>query len=393
MLELLLVPTIAIIFALYSDKFRNENDNRKKIQVFFEVSGVAIRREEKLLYPVFLERIEDDRSTTYVYRLPLGMPSKIIQKVEDVVGEGLNKPVRIQFDNYKLNIRVFHKEIPKKWEWSTVLIEKDKWLVPIGQSLEKIIYHDFDKTPHMTLGGLTRMGKTVFLKNVVTSLITAQADHTYLYIIDLKGGLEFGPYQNLKQVECVAEKPIQAFQVLNTILEKMEEKMRYMKERHYTNVVETNIKERYFIIVDEGAELCPDRSMKKEQQKLLGACQQMLAHIARIGGALGFRLIFCTQYPTGDTLPRQVKQNSDAKLGFRLPTQTASQVVIDESGLESIQSIPGRAIFKTDRLTEIQVPYISNEMMWNHLKRYEVEKHENANTYANQSSDGDTCDD
>ncbi|WNN20023.1 FtsK/SpoIIIE-like protein [Bacillus phage FI_KG-Lek] len=108
--------------------------------------------------------------------------------------------------------------------------------------------------------------------------------------------------------------------------------------------------------------------MKKEQQRLLGACQQMLSHIARIGGALGFRLIFCTQYPTGDTLPRQVKQNSDAKLGFRLPTQTASSVVIDEAGLETIKSIPGRAIFKTDRLTEIQVPYISNEMMWEHLK-------------------------
>lgn len=64
----------------------------------------------------------------------------------------------------------------------------------------------------------------------------------------------------------------------------------------------------------------------------------MLSHIARIGGALGFRLIFCTQYPTGDTLPRQVKQNSDAKLGFRLPTQTASSVVIDEPGLESIKA-------------------------------------------------------
>ena len=162
-----------------------------------------------------------------------------------------------------------------------------------------------------------------------------------------------------------------------------------MKEHHYTNVVETNIKERYFIIVDEGAELCPDKSMNKEQQKLLGACQQMLSHIARIGGALGFRLIFCTQYPTGDTLPRQVKQNSDAKLGFRLPTQTASQVVIDETGLESIESIPGRALFKTDRLTEIQVPYISNEQMWDVLKQYEVKKDAYADTYQNESSDDD----
>ncbi|EMY4797045.1 MULTISPECIES: FtsK/SpoIIIE domain-containing protein [Bacillus] len=393
MFELLSVPLAAILFAIFGDKFKNKEDDRKKIQVFFEVSGIAIRSNEKLQYPVFIEQKEDDRSTTYVYRLPVGMPSKIIQKVEDVVSEGLSKPVRIQYDNYKLNIRVFYKDVPDKWDWEVGLIKKGKWQVPMGQSLERLIYHDFDKTPHMALGGLTRMGKTVFLKNVFTSLTLAQPEHIHLYIIDLKGGLEFGSYKHLKQVDSVAEKPIEAFMVLSDILRKMEEKMQYMKARHYTNVVETDMKERYFIIVDEGAELCPDKSMKKEKQKLLGACQQMLSHIARIGGALGFRLIFCTQYPTGDTLPRQVKQNSDAKLGFRLPTQTASGVVIDESGLESIKSIPGRAIFKTDRLTEIQVPYISNEIMWNHLKQYEVEKHEDANTPENQPSNGDTCDD
>ncbi|EJR08790.1 hypothetical protein II5_01072 [Bacillus cereus MSX-A1] len=393
MLELLSVPLAAILFAIFGDKLKNKEDDRKKIQVFFEVSGIAIRSNEKLQYPVFIEQKDDDRSTTYVYRLPVGMPSKIIQKVEDVVSEGLSKPVRIQYDNYKLNIRVFYKEVPDKWDWEVDLIKKGKWQVPMGQSLERLIYHDFDKTPHMALGGLTRMGKTVFLKNVFTSLTLSQPEHIHLCIIDLKGGLEFGPYKNLKQVDSVAEKPIEAFMVLSDILRKMEEKMQYMKARHYTNVVETNMKERYFIIVDEGAELCPDKSMKKEQQKLLGACQQMLSHIARIGGALGFRLIFCTQYPTGDTLPRQVKQNSDAKLGFRLPTQTASSVVIDEPGLESIKSIPGRAIFKTDRLTEIQVPYISNEIMWNHLKQYEVEKHEDTNTHENQPTNGDTCDD
>lgn len=393
MLELLSVPLAAILFAIFGDKLKNKEDDRKKIQVFFEVSGIAIRSNEKLQYPVFIEQKDDDRSTTYVYRLPVGMPSKIIRKVEDVVSEGLNKPVRIQYDNYKLNIRVFYKDVPDKWNWEVGLIKEGKWQVPMGQSLERLIYHDFEKTPHMALGGLTRMGKTVFLKNVFTSLTLAQPEDIHLYIIDLKGGLEFGPYKNLKQVDSVAEKPIEAFMVLSDILRKMEEKMQYMKARHYTNVVETNMKERYFIIVDEGAELCPDKSMKKEQQKLLGACQQMLSHIARIGGALGFRLIFCTQYPTGDTLPRQVKQNSDAKLGFRLPTQTASGVVIDESGLESIKSIPGRAIFKTDRLTEIQVPYISNEIMWKHLKQYEVKKHEDANTHENQSSNGDTCDD
>ncbi|AZJ21527.1 cell division protein FtsK [Bacillus wiedmannii bv. thuringiensis] len=390
MLELLLIPVASFGYALVSDNLRRKDDDKRKIQVFFEVSGIAIKKEEKLHYPKFQKKNIDDRSTTYIYTLPVGMPSKIIQKVEDVVSEGLNKPVRIQYDNYKLNIRVFHREIPTRWEWSTDLIQERKWRVPIGQSLEELICHDFDKTPHMTLGGLTRMGKTVFLKNVFTSLTVANPEHVHFYIIDLKGGLEFGPYTNVKQVESIAEKPIEAFQVLSMILKRMKEKMLFMKGHHYTNVVETNIKERYFIIVDEGAELCPDKSMNREQQKLLGACQQMLSHIARIGGALGFRLIFCTQYPTGDTLPRQVKQNSDAKLGFRLPTATASQVVIDEPGLETIHSIPGRAIFKTDRLTEVQVPYISNEKMWDVLKQYEVKKDEHPDTYQNQQTNGDS---
>ncbi|MFJ1139321.1 cell division protein FtsK, partial [Bacillus thuringiensis] len=46
--------------------------------------------------------------------------------------------------------------------------------------------------------------------------------------------------------------------------------------------------------------------------------------------------------------------------------------------------------FKTDRLTEIQVPYISNETMWNVLKQYEVEKHEHTNTHQIESSDDDS---
>ena len=142
---MLLIPAVSLGYALVNDRLKGKEDDRKKIQVFFEVSGIAIRKDEKLHYPVFLERKEDDRSTTYVYKLPLGMPSKLIQKVEDVVSEGLNKPVRIKYDNYKLMIRVFHKDIPEKWGWTGELVEKGRWRVPMGQSLEKLIYHDFEK--------------------------------------------------------------------------------------------------------------------------------------------------------------------------------------------------------------------------------------------------------
>ncbi|MGF9767032.1 FtsK/SpoIIIE domain-containing protein [Bacillus albus] len=396
MIELLLVPAAGLTVALFGEKFKSKNDDKRKIQVFFEVAGIAIKRnnEEKLQYPKFQKQIDDDRSTTYVYTLPLGMPSKIIQKVEDVVSEGLNKPVRIQYNNYKLNIRVFHRDIPVEWNWSIGLVEKGKWRVPMGQSLERLIYHDFDKTPHMVLGGLTRMGKTVFLKVLLTTLIEANPENAHVYLIDLKEkGLEFSEFSNLKQVVEVADSVEKAHRVLGKIMEKIEERGKLMKENGYKNIVETKEKDRFFIIVDEGAVLAPAKGLPRHVNKIREECQYMLSYIATVSGGLGFRLVLATQYPTVTSIPSVVKQMSDAKLGFRLPTRVASEVVLDESGLETLPSLPGRAIYKSNRLTEIQVPYISDETMWEHLKEYEVEKHEHPESHEDQPSDGDTCDD
>ncbi len=56
MLELLSVPFAGLIFAIFGERFKERESDRKKIQVFFEVSGIAIRREDRLQYPVFLEQ-------------------------------------------------------------------------------------------------------------------------------------------------------------------------------------------------------------------------------------------------------------------------------------------------------------------------------------------------
>ncbi|MEM5591955.1 hypothetical protein AAHH67_09825 [Niallia circulans] len=98
----------------------------------------------------------------------------------------------------------------------------------------------------------------------------------------------------------------------------------------------------------------------------------VLSEVARVAGALGYRLIYATQYPTADTLPRQIKQNADAKISFRLPSGYASKVAIDDVGAEELPSnIKGRAIFKTHELRELQAPFISHEEMWQRLEKYQ----------------------
>ncbi|WP_075620395.1 hypothetical protein [Paenisporosarcina indica] len=55
------------------------------------------------------------------------------------------------------------------------------------------------------------------------------------------------------------------------------------------NVQEANIKERYFIIIDEVGELNPIEAVTREERQLKEECQTYMSQIARLGAGLGFR--------------------------------------------------------------------------------------------------------
>lgn len=361
-------------------KFANSGskklDDRKKIKRLFNIANICVKEKDALKYPTYLRTIESPSYHSHIYRLPLGIPSKLIQKFEEVLSESLYKPVLVEYNDYQLEIRVFKEEIPKNYNWSHDLVKPGTWEVCMGKSLNEYVYHDYDTSPHMVVGGMTRYGKSNFLKNVITDLILQQEDNVEFYILDLKGGLEYHKFKNVKQVKGVAENPEQCFFILNYLREKFEKRMEWMKQNDYQDIRKSPIKTRTFIIVDEAAELTPDKSMTKEQKELLGACLRYLQYIACVSGGLAGRLLFCTQYPTSDCLPRQIKQNCDTRLGFRLADDTGSQVVIDRNGLEELERLPGRAIYKTDICTELQVPFIDNSMMMEVLKRYERRENE-----------------
>jgi DNA segregation ATPase FtsK/SpoIIIE, S-DNA-T family len=141
------------------------------------------------------------------------------------------------------------------------------------------------------------------------------------------------------------------------------------------NVQEAGIKERYFIVIDEVGELNPAEAIGKADKALKSECQTLMSQIARLGAGLGFRQILATQYPTGDVIPRQCKQNSDAKLSFRVQSATASRVVLDETGAELLPQIKGRAIYQTaDQREILQTPLISTEMIRETLTPHYVKK-------------------
>lgn len=51
--------------------------------------------------------------------------------------------------------------------------------------------------------------------------------------------------------------------MLVKVREKMVKQIEMMKKSYFTNIIDTSIKERCFIIVDEGANLCPTQGLPK----------------------------------------------------------------------------------------------------------------------------------
>jgi DNA segregation ATPase FtsK/SpoIIIE, S-DNA-T family len=376
MIEYLVFPAALAIAATIP----KGNDDKKKISTIFKNTGYGIRdKEGKLKTPKFKKKYpiregEKVIGTRYTYSIPLGLPATKMAKLEKeirVFSDGLRKPVEVKFDK-TLNIYVYDKDIPKRFLYDEIPEQPAKWVVPLGRAVEGMVWHNFDHVPHMTVAGTTRFGKTVMLRMMMTYLIEQNPENVEFYIIDLKGGLEFGRYECLKQVKAVASNPGEAEELLSFLHEQMSYDYVHFRQNHFANIVDTPIKRRQFVIIDEAAQLAPEKWMHKNMKGQLGKCQWHLGEIARIGGALGYREIFATQYPTADTLPRSIKQNADAKISFRLPSGYASGVAIDDYGAEELPSdVKGRALFKTHELRELQVPYITHDEMWEKLERYQ----------------------
>lgn len=358
MLEWLLLPAAIGAAAAIPGK-RNE---RRIIETVFKNRNICVKHGDHEQYPKYLSKTAQESHITYRYSLPYGISSNVMEGIEDAISEALNREIEWEHDGV-LTIRVFKSKLPDSWPYSEDLLRPGTSQVPVGKDQRGVYYHDFDKYPHMLAGGTTRYGKTVFLKNVFATLLLNDPEHVEFYILDLKGGLEFHKYAGLPQVKGIACDVYEASEMLNGIVEDIKKREAHFRAHGLSNIVDTPIKKRTYIIVDEGAELAPDL-IHKGLKQYAQFCQAALGEIARISGGLGYRLIFCTQYPTRQAVPAQVKINIVARVSFIIPELVGSRVILDESGAEELPAIPGRCIYKVEKKRILQAPYITDQQMF-----------------------------
>jgi S-DNA-T family DNA segregation ATPase FtsK/SpoIIIE len=289
------------------------------------------------------------------------------QRPLDLILEGtLNKDVVVEDKGANvINIKIYKNRLPKRIDYDLEWLNECKgYSVVIGVNHDGLVMHDFNLTPHLIIGGMTRYGKSVVMKLLITQLVLKRRFGLKFHLFDLKGGLAFNRFKKLPQVYEVARDEKESLRSLQNLKGKIRKRMTHFEEKGYEDIKEAwkagEKIDREIIIIDEASVLAP----QSKSDQVRNECRQILEFIAQVAGGLGYNLIMCSQYPTGDILPRQVKQNSDARLSFRLPTSTASGVILDETGAEDLPyKVEGRGIYKTDGKALIQVPYLSNEQI------------------------------
>ncbi|MCY8231638.1 FtsK/SpoIIIE domain-containing protein [Priestia endophytica] len=372
MWELMTIPLLTGAAALWFGR-NTRSEEHRIVQQTFEHYGIHFRDGKDNRYPQLVREYKSTKRIKLMYRTPLGLEEKTLRILQGVLSTTFDQEVKVSFKKW-LIIEISKNKMPSYVSYQDVPYRKG-WVVPLGKNHQEWHFHHFDHTPHTTISGTTRFGKTVMMKVMMTYLIEHHPRDVQFIIIDLKGGLEFDRYKNLQQVKWVASNPQEALYVLEQVQKDMKERMERFKRQGWSTIVDTPLSQRLFVLIDEAAQLTPEKFMDKEQKNNLAQCQSIVSEIARIGGALGVRLVYGTQYPTSNVLNGSIKQNADLKVSFRLGSDYASKVALDAYGAETLPSnIKGRALIKTHEVKEVQVPYLNHEEIWKRIGGYKVAK-------------------
>ena len=395
--------------SFYCQNKRATNDHEKIIKI---ADAAGLKTKEGGIRIYRKSKPKDKNYTEYVYKIPLGLSFKkfedqkqlfidglnnksrpdlnlanlkninwkgdVVKQVKDILNNRimLDKQIEMEYDGM-LRFRVYDEGLKERYDLTEPILDKCKdWTVPIGVSFKEIIYHDFESESgsHILFGGATDTGKSTTLNVIINSLLYLHPNDVEFTLIDLKGGLEFGPYENLKQVKRFATDVDSAERVLKEAKHDMANTFEMLRRKGKKNVKQAGIKKRHFVIIDEAAELTSEDETDKEVKKQKVKCENYLKDIARRGRASGMKLIYSTQNPTSEVISSQIKRNLITRICLPVDTSTASVVVLDEKGGESLPLIQGRAIYKRHRKTTMQAFLIEDELITKIIKPHKEKK-------------------
>ena len=239
---------------------------------------------------------------------------------------------------------------------------------------DKKYYTSVHDVVHTMIIGGTGSGKSTLMNGVILSLLHNIEEIGKLFLVDLKGGVEFGPYEQLESekitVFAEATKPSKLLNAVKEIEAQIKLRLKYQKE---IGVKKFDYEAIYFVI-DEFAEISTmddggDGNEMMAKQKI----KDKLSSIAKQGRSVNVKLIVQSQNPNdiGD-----LKNVLLSRILLKTPESIHSDITLTKSGIEEMKALglnhtsfnAGRLYFednnpeKASAYNELQYPLLVREL-------------------------------
>ncbi len=288
----------------------------------------------------------------------------------------------------KVGVEVPNRE--REIVWIRELLEdaelknsKGKLKVPLGKDVAgKVRVVDITPMPHLLIAGATGSGKTVFMKQLLVSLLYQYTPEDLRVILIDPKLVEFSVFDGIphllmpvisdvkKAVECLsllvkemerrydflAQKGMNNIELYNRCLERGEEDLFWSAGKGVHSMVDDNPypgKIPYIVcIIDELADLI------LLQKNLV---ETLIIRLSQLARAVGIHLIVATQRPSVDVLRGLIKANFPVRISFRVSSKADSQCILDSIGGEKLIGNGDMLYYDGQKPIRIQGAYVSEK--------------------------------
>lgn len=337
-----------------NDKLRiaEIKEDKEKINNFFVDFGINAE---------IFEILDGINYTTHKIKLKGKEKTSKIKNLVYDLSIRLGKEITINdFEgNFEFNIPNKQRKIIYYNEIGNIDKNLDKLTIPIGvNNLGKTLSLDLAKAPHLLIGGASGSGKSIFIKQLLVSMLQNYTDKEIDFIIVDNKMVEFENFRPVNNVKILTETR-DTIEILDELITEMNTRYNNFLMNGVTNIQEFNkltyLDEKYkykILIIDEFSDLVLGNKKEVEPRIL---------KLAQLSRASGIHLILATQRPTTQIVSGNIKANFSTRISFKVATNTDSRVILGENGAENLLGNGDGIIYSDNRIDRFQAPLLTVE--------------------------------
>src|SRR5690606_36990672 len=342
--------------------------SRRKLIKTFDSAGLYLKFGDNRIYPRIRSVKCTDDSTEFVFTLPNGLDPAIIRKNYFAFVQHFGKSIELdgEYKRFTLSIRT-KKPASLTYNFDEIqpIISEHKLGVICGIDRGgQYVSFDMTKQPHILIAGETGSGKSTQLRSILTTLIKAKRPNELeLYLGDCKKS-EFHIFKKVEHVKCVLSSGRDIARMLKHIKKELDERSDLTEVFEVSHIDDIPIEhKRHYIVVciDEFVMLRKDESV-----------MEILTEFVAIGRTLGVFAILSMQRPNSGVLDTTIRANLSVSMGFKLRDKVEARIV-NTPNAEKLET-SGRFIMNSDKLYELQAPYLEQEDAKKLLEPFMVSK-------------------